>query len=578
MCSPTVVDLTHRENNMKNWKIGFRLGLGFAALLILLVAGATFGLRQAAKLHERVEFITSVDEVKVLALGKLQFAIGLRAIAARNLVLVADPAKQKGDIELVSSAQKDIDAALAELNALMKGARHASAEELLILEKLNSLEALYLPIATRIATFATTQQSDAAKQSLINDCMPLLKQVIATIADFNTLMRNNTKANVLEAEAVYQASKVTMLSISVFSLVLGCLIAWALTRSISRPLQEAVEIARHVSGGDLTSNIVVKSRDELGQLMQSLKTMNDNLARIVGDVRQGTDTIAAASTEIASGNLDLSNRTEQQAGSLEETASAMEELTATVKQNADNAIQANQLAETASAIAVKGSTVVSRVVETMASINESSKKVVDIIAVIDGIAFQTNILALNAAVEAARAGEQGRGFAVVASEVRNLAQRSATAAKEIKELIGNSVSKVDAGAALVDEAGATMGEILDSIKRVTGIMGDISSANREQTMGIEQINNAITQMDEVTQKNAALVEEAAAAAASMQSQSSSLASLVAVFKLNEQDVAGVRYATRQISGSSTVARVQEQRLPQQVSAASSNMQELGYAA
>jgi methyl-accepting chemotaxis protein len=578
MCSPTVVDLTHRENNMKNWKIGFRLGLGFAALLILLVAGTAFGLRQVAKLHERVEFITSVDEVKVLALGKLQFAIGLRAIAARNLVLVADPAKQKGDIELVSSAQKDIDAALAELNALMKGVRHASAEELLILEKLNSLEALYLPIATRIATFATTQQSDAAKQSLINDCMPLLKQVIATIADFNTMMRNNTKANVLEAEAVYQASKVTMLTISVFSLLLGCLIAWALTRSISRPLQEAVEIARHVSGGDLTSNIVVKSRDELGQLMQSLKTMNDNLARIVGDVRQGTDTIAAASTEIASGNLDLSNRTEQQAGSLEETASAMEELTATVKQNADNAIQANQLAETASAIAVKGSTVVSRVVETMASINESSKKVVDIIAVIDGIAFQTNILALNAAVEAARAGEQGRGFAVVASEVRNLAQRSATAAKEIKELIGNSVSKVDAGAALVDEAGATMGEILDSIKRVTGIMGDISSANREQTMGIEQINNAITQMDEVTQKNAALVEEAAAAAASMQSQSSSLASLVAVFKLNEQDVAGVRYATRQISGSSTVARVQEQRLPQQVSAASSNMQELGYAA
>jgi len=362
MCSPTVVDLTHRENNMKNWKIGFRLGLGFAALLILLVAGTAFGLRQVAKLHERVEFITSVDEVKVLALGKLQFAIGLRAIAARNLVLVADPAKQKGDIELVSSAQKDIDAALAELNALMKGVRHASAEELLILEKLNSLEALYLPIATRIATFATTQQSDAAKQSLINDCMPLLKQVIATIADFNTMMRNNTKANVLEAEAVYQASKVTMLTISVFSLLLGCLIAWALTRSISRPLQEAVEIARHVSGGDLTSNIVVKSRDELGQLMQSLKTMNDNLARIVGDVRQGTDTIAAASTEIASGNLDLSNRTEQQAGSLEETASAMEELTATVKQNADNAIQANQLAETASAIAVKGSTVVSRVV------------------------------------------------------------------------------------------------------------------------------------------------------------------------------------------------------------------------
>jgi methyl-accepting chemotaxis protein len=409
--------------------------------------------------------------------------------------------------------------------------------------------------------------------------MPLLMQVIATISDFNILMRSNAKANVIAAESAYQASKMTMLALSVFSLALGCAIAWALTRSISRPLQEAVSIAQNVSAGDLTSTIVVQRKDELGQLMQALKNMNDNLLRIVGDVRYGTDTIATASTEIASGNLDLSNRTEQQAGSLQETASAMEELTATVKQNAENAMEANKLAETASNIAVKGGAVVSRMVETMASINESSKKVVDIIGVINGIAFQTNILALNASVEAARAGEQGRGFAVVASEVRSLAHRSALAAKEIKELIDNSVSKVDAGAALVDEAGATMGEILDSVKRVTGIMGDISAASREQTIGIEQINNAIAQMDEVTQQNAALVEEASAAAASMQSQTSNLASVVAVFKLNEQG-AEVEYQATVVRGPvKQVGSTELHRLSQQSKMTTlGEMNELSYAA
>jgi methyl-accepting chemotaxis protein len=562
---------------MKNLKIGFRLALGFAAILILLVASAGFGLRQVAELNKRVEFIASIDEGKLLSLGKVQFAVGLRAIAARNLVLVPDPTKQKGDIELVTGAQKDIDAGLAELRAVMSKPGHASEEERGMLEKLSGLEAQYLPIANKIGALATTQQTDAAKMALVNDCMPLLKQVIAAISDFNTVMRNNAQANVVAAESAYQASKMTMLGLSVLSLALGCVIAWALTRSISRPLQEAVSIAQHVSDGDLTSTIVVNSRDELGQLMLALKTMNDNLSRIVGDVRYGTDTIATASTEIASGNMDLSNRTEQQASSLQETASAMEELTATVKQNADNAMEANKLVETASHIAVKGGAVVNRVVETMASINESSKKVVDIIGVIDGIAFQTNILALNAAVEAARAGEQGRGFAVVASEVRVLAQRSAVAAKEIKELIGNSVSKVDAGAALVDEAGATMGEILDSIKRVTMIMSDISSASREQTMGIDQINNAIVQIDEVTQQNAALVEEAAAAAASMQSQTTSLAELVAVFKLSEQDVEDESSVAASSESVKQVSRAQIHQFPQQ-SKVTLGIKELGYAA
>jgi len=565
---------------MKNWKIGLRLGLGFGAILALLVTGAGFGLSQVSKLNDRVEFLTSVDEGKLLALSKVQFSIGLRAIAARNLVLVSDPAAQKGDIELVTKAQKDIDVGMQELTALMKNPGDASDEERSMLTQLSTLEAKYLPIATKIGTLATTQQTEAAKTALINDCMPLLKQVIAHIAEFNNLMRTNSKANLVSTQAAYEVSKWTMFAITAVSLLLGSVIAWLLTRSISGPLKEAVLIAQNVSAGDLTSEIKVETKDEFGQLMLALKDMNDNLLRIVGDVRHGTDTIAAASTEIASGNLDLSSRTEQQASSLQETASAMEELTATVKQNAENAKQANQLAETASSIAIKGGAVVSRVVDTMASINESSKKVVDIIGVIDGIAFQTNILALNAAVEAARAGEQGRGFAVVASEVRSLAQRSASAAKEIKELIGDSVQKADAGAALVDEAGATMGEILNSVKRVTGIMGEISSASDEQTRGIEQINLAIAQMDQVTQQNAALVEEAAAAAAQMQAQTSTLAGVVSVFKLDEQHVQAVTdnvVNAVPVRASKTKAE-QAHRLLRPVSAPALSMDELSYAA
>jgi methyl-accepting chemotaxis protein len=291
-------------------------------------------------------------------------------------------------------------------------------------------------------------------------------------------------------------------------------------------------MTRTVAAGDLSSRIEVHSRDETGQLLQALKEMNESLMRIVGEVRSGTDTIATVSHEIATGNLDLSSRTEEQASSLEQTASSMEELTSTVKQNAEHAKQANELAISATDVAVKGGDVVSRVVDTMNSINTSSKKIVDIISVIDGIAFQTNILALNAAVEAARAGEQGRGFAVVASEVRNLAQRSAAAAKEIKTLISDSVEKVDAGAALVDQAGATMGEIVSSIKRVTDLMAEMAAASAEESSGIEQINKAINQMDHITQQNAALVEEAAAASDSMQGQAANLAAVVSVFKLD----------------------------------------------
>ena len=309
---------------------------------------------------------------------------------------------------------------------------------------------------------------------------------------------------------------------------LGVMIARKLVKSLS----EAVHIAETVAAGDLTSQITVTSNDETGKLMQALKDMNANLVRIVGEVRTGTDTIATASSQIAAGNLDLSSRTEQQASSLEETASSMEEMTSTVRQNADNARQANVLAASASDVAIKGGTVVAQVVDTMGSINESARKIVDIISVIDGIAFQTNILALNAAVEAARAGEQGRGFAVVATEVRNLAQRSASAAKEIKTLINDSVEKVDAGSKLVDQAGLTMHEVVESVRRVSDIINEITSASSEQSSGIDQINQAVAQMDQVTQQNAALVEEAAAAAGSLQDQAGKLASVVSVFKVD----------------------------------------------
>jgi methyl-accepting chemotaxis protein len=321
----------------------------------------------------------------------------------------------------------------------------------------------------------------------------------------------------------------------VIALAIGAVLAWVISRSITVPLQQAVTIARRVADGELdvrTTGVI--GRDEITDLLQALQAMSGNLSRIVGQVRSGTETIAVASREIASGNADLSSRTESQASSLEQTASSMEQLTETVRQNADNAQQANQMVTSASGVALRGGAVVGQVVSTMSAITDSAHKIVDIIGVIDGIAFQTNILALNAAVEAARAGEQGRGFAVVASEVRSLAQRSAAAAKEIKGLIGDSVDKVEAGTRLADEAGRTMQEIVSSVQHVANIMAEITAASQEQSAGIAEVNQAISQMDEMTQQNSALVEQASAAAESLQQQAVLLTQAVALFKL-EQD-------------------------------------------
>ena len=348
-------------------------------------------------------------------------------------------------------------------------------------------------------------------------------------APWEWIVGSGVYVETVNAMVMSRVINVAIGSALLIALLLG--IGLMIARSITRPIGRAVEIAQAIAEGNLTSDIRVKTSDETGQLMHALQVMNGNLAEIVGNVRGSTDAIAAASQQIAAGNMDLSSRTEQQASALEETAASMEELTATVKQNSDNAQQANQLALSASDVARKGGSVVSQVVDTMNSINGSSRKIVDIIGVIDGIAFQTNIRALNAAVEAARAGEQGRGFAVVASEVRNLAQRAAAAAKEIKALIGDSVDKVEIGSKQVVEAGRTMEEIVSSIKRVTDIMTDITAAGREQSSGIQQVTEAVTQMDGVTQRNAALVEEAAAASVTLRERATSLSEVVRVFRL-----------------------------------------------
>ncbi len=372
----------------------------------------------------------------------------------------------------------------------------------------------------------------AAAQARYPEFEQAFKALEVSMEETSALIEAATDRSIEHSETAATVARSAMIAGVLIALVVLALLAAWFVRAITHPLNEAVSLAESVAGGNLDNHIEVRSSDEIGHLMQALKSMNASLAEVVAQVRTGTDTIATASQQIAAGNIDLSSRTEEQASSLEETASSMEELTSTVKQNAENARQANQLVGATADVAVKGGRVVGEVVDTMASIKNSSRKIADIIGVIDGIAFQTNILALNAAVEAARAGEQGRGFAVVASEVRNLAQRSAMAAKEIKALIEDSVDKVEAGGRLVDEAGKTMDEIVGSVKRVTDIMGEIAAASAEQSSGIEQVNQAITQMDDVTQQNAALVEEAAAAAESLQAQAGKLADAVSFFRLD----------------------------------------------
>ncbi|MDH5480555.1 MAG: methyl-accepting chemotaxis protein, partial [Nitrosomonas sp.] len=447
-----------------------------------------------------------------------------------NAVLAAN----SGDTGVAQARLADTATRDAEIKKIWTGfmATTLTTEEAAFADAYMLNESAYVESRNRTMQMAVKGDFEGARDNAQNDAAAKFSILHKSIFDLINLQARVAQQEYNEAQDnfnfIFMITSVAVMLGVALALIVGVF----LIRAIVGPLDEAIRVANAVASGDLTSRIDANSTNETGRLLQALKQMNDNLVDLVGKVRLGTDSITTASGEIASGNQDLSQRTEEQASSLEETASSMEELTSTVRQNADNARQANQLAAGASEVAVKGGTVVGQVVQTMSSINDSSKKIVDIISVIDGIAFQTNILALNAAVEAARAGEQGRGFAVVATEVRTLAQRSAAAAKEIKELIGDSVSKVEDGTRLVDEAGTTMDEIVSSVKRVTDIMAEISAASQEQSSGIEQVNQAVTSMDEVTQQNAALVEEASAAAESMQDQAQALSQAVSVFKLS----------------------------------------------
>jgi len=522
-------------NSLLNLKIGTRLGAGFAAVLLLLAGIAGLGLSAMTDIQSRLNGIVTGNNVKVVLVNRMLDAIRDIAILDGNMILLTDDAAMRAESKKVAAARERFTESRGALAKLL-----ATPEGKALLARIDEKVAVLVPLNAQISEAALQNRNEEATALFISRFQPAVRAALAELeAMAEHQERRSMEAN-QEAGEGYAWSRNLMLALASFAVLIGAGIAWLITRSITRPIGQAVQVAEKVAAGDISSRIEVASKDETGRLMHALREMNESLARIVSEVRTGTDTIATASAQIASGNQDLSSRTEEQASSLEQTAASMEELTSTVKQNADNARQANQLAVSASEVAVKGGSVVSQVVDTMGSINASSKKIVDIIGVIDGIAFQTNILALNAAVEAARAGEQGRGFAVVASEVRSLAQRSAAAAKEIKTLIGDSVEKVEEGSKQVEEAGRTMEEIVGSVKRVTDIMGEITAASQEQTSGIEQINQAITQMDQVTQQNAALVEEASAAAQSLQEQAGNLVKSVSIFKLDANAVATVR--------------------------------------
>jgi methyl-accepting chemotaxis protein len=518
---------------LSNLPIAKRLYLGFGmvvALLVLLVSSSYANFARLGNASDmNIHTYQVLAEVDAALMALVNIETGERGFALTG---------KDASLEPYHSGQQDFRAHLDSARKLTSDNPRQQDR----LQRLSEAQQTWLDTAIEPAIRLRRQSADADMAAVVADeqagkgkqSMDAMRKLVAEVkAEESTLMAQRKQEVLLLQDRMAS----TLVGGGILAVVLAVTAAIWLARNITLPLREAVALAGRVAKGDLSASVEVRSKDEIGQLMAALKEMNDALRDIVGRVRAGTDTIATASGQISAGNQDLSSRTEQQASSLEETASSMEELTSTVKQNADNARQAKQMAATASATAVRGGEVVAQVVETMGSINTSAHRIADIISVIDGIAFQTNILALNAAVEAARAGEQGRGFAVVAGEVRTLAQRSAAAAKEIKALIDDSVDKVQAGSRLVDQAGNTMDEVVGSVQRVSDIVSEIAAASDEQRAGIEQVNGAITQMDQVTQQNAALVEEAAAAAEALQEQAHGLAQLVATFRTGADPMA-----------------------------------------
>ena len=514
---------------IKNMRIGQRLALGFGVVICLLLTLAGLSYLRIASLNQEVGKMVDVRYPKTVVANTIKADVNEATRSMLNVLIMTDPSQIAKELANIEAHNASATKAIAELTTTT-----TDPKALEILKAIGVIRNRFIPGQTTFVGLINEDKKDDAMVKFMFSLRPQQTKYFEQLDNYIAYQNAEMVSAGNDASALTKRTQLVIMVLALGAAFISLVVAFLATRSITRPLNEAVNVAQRVADGDLTSDIVVTSTDETGQMMEALKFMNDSLIRIVAEVRIGTVSIAEASSEIASGNLDLSSRTEQQANSLGQTSRSMHELTSTVQQNADNARQANQLAAKASEVAVRGGTVVSNVIDTMGSITASSKKIVDIIGVIDGIAFQTNILALNAAVEAARAGEQGRGFAVVAAEVRNLAQRSAAAAKEIKALIGDSVSKVREGSNLVEQAGVTMEEVVASVRRVTDIMGEITSASQEQSAGIAQVNSTILEMDETTQQNAALVEEAAAAAASMQDQAANLARVVSVFKLDQE--------------------------------------------
>jgi methyl-accepting chemotaxis protein len=521
-----------------NMKVGTKLITGFISIAVLGAIVACIGIVSMGRINSMADSMYREDLLGVSYIKEANINL-IYAGRSRNSFLLATSAQER------ATHRADIKKYLATIQDYLDKSR-----PLFVTEKGRQLLASYAAPAQEYEKLLWRALDRADGEPLAQRSDELNQMLVAARTQANLLddlltamtqvKEERASAKAADTTALYHSSLTLMVGLVVGSLGIGLALGLMITRTLTRQLggepAYAADVAGKIAGGDLTVSVDIRPNDN-ASVLHAMKSMRDSLGGIVGQVRAGTDTIATASTQIASGTLDLSARTEQQAGALEETASSMEELTSTVKANADHARVANELARSASEVARKGGAVVDEVIGTMGAINESSGKIADIIGVIDGIAFQTNILALNAAVEAARAGEQGRGFAVVASEVRNLAQRSAAAAKEIKQLIDDSVSKVDAGARQVDQAGVTMRDIVASIQRVTDITADIQAASGEQTNGIEQINQAIMQMDAVTQQNAALVEQSAAASESMLEQARKLSDVVSVFRLDRQHTA-----------------------------------------
>ena len=520
--------------NFKTMKVGTRLALGYALVLVLLGGIVGVGLLKMHQIQERIRLITDVNNVQISLVAIMQDSVSDRMIALRNIALLTDKERMAHEAERIRALDVAYANAKAKLGKSFEDPVATTPEETAYFAQLQRQEEAALPVMAEAKALGLANRIEETNDLLMNKAAPLQAAWLDTM---NALARWELKLNddaARDARATYASAVTLMLVLAAVAMVTGIGAAVLVTRSLLLQLggepATAAEIASRIAGGDLSVEVPVKPGDR-ASMMLAMRDMRDKLATIVTQVRSGTDTIATAAGQVSAGNLDLSSRTEQQAGSLEETASSLEELTSTVRQNADNAQQASAMARSASEAASKGGQVVGQVVDTMAAINESARRIVEITTVIDGIAFQTNILALNAAVEAARAGEQGRGFAVVAGEVRNLAHRAGAAAKEIKVLIDDSVGKVETGSKLVSAAGATMDEIVGRVQGVTDIMTEISAASQEQSSGIDQVNQAVAQMDEVTQQNAALVEEASAASQAMQEQATHLADLVGAFKL-----------------------------------------------